>query len=108
MERYDPARKERSTRDLVSRAIAREQGFAVHALSVSYGQRHTSELEAADRVSAMLAAVEHKTVQVDLRHGEPIVWGDKGVRLLPFMTGGRQERNRRAGTENVPALVSCS
>ncbi|WP_298580475.1 7-cyano-7-deazaguanine synthase QueC [uncultured Luteimonas sp.] len=48
-------------------AIAREQGFAVHALSVSYGQRHTSELEAADRVSAMLAAVEHKTVQVDLR-----------------------------------------
>ena len=48
-------------------AIAREQGFAVHALSVSYGQRHTSELEAADRVSAMLGAVEHKTVQVDLR-----------------------------------------
>ena len=29
----------------------------------------------------------------------------RGVRLLPFMTGGRQERNRRAGTENVPALV---
>ena len=48
-------------------AIAREQGFAVHALSVSYGQRHTSELEAADRVSTMLGAVEHKTVQVDLR-----------------------------------------
>jgi len=48
-------------------AIAREQGFAVHALSVSYGQRHTSELEAADRVSAMLGAVEHKTVKVDLR-----------------------------------------
>lgn len=24
-------------------AIAREQGFAVHALSVRYGQRHTSE-----------------------------------------------------------------
>ncbi len=48
-------------------AIAREQGFAVHALSVSYGQRHTSELEAAGRVSAMLGALEHKTVQVDLR-----------------------------------------
>ena len=30
-------------------AIAREQGFAVHALSVRYGQRHTSELDAADR-----------------------------------------------------------
>ncbi len=27
------------------------------------------------------------------------------MRLLPYLTGGRQERNRRAGTENVPALV---
>ncbi|KGM54659.1 7-cyano-7-deazaguanine synthase [Lysobacter daejeonensis GH1-9] len=48
-------------------AIAREQGFAVHALSVSYGQRHTSELDAADRVSKALGAVAHKTVNVDLR-----------------------------------------
>jgi 7-cyano-7-deazaguanine synthase len=48
-------------------AIAREQGFAAHALSVSYGQRHTSELEAAARVSSMLGAVRHKTVAVDLR-----------------------------------------
>jgi 7-cyano-7-deazaguanine synthase len=39
----------------------------VHALSVRYGQRHTSELEAGDRVSAMLGAVEHKIVNVDLR-----------------------------------------
>jgi 7-cyano-7-deazaguanine synthase len=48
-------------------AIAREQGFAVHALSVRYGQRHTSELDAADRVSRTLGAVAHKTVNVDLR-----------------------------------------
>ncbi|TWI14112.1 7-cyano-7-deazaguanine synthase QueC [Aerolutibacter ruishenii] len=48
-------------------AIAREQGFAVHALSVSYGQRHTSELDAAGRVSKSLGAVAHKTVNVDLR-----------------------------------------
>ena len=48
-------------------ALAREEGFAVHALSVSYGQRHTSELQAADRVSAALGAVAHKTVNVDLR-----------------------------------------
>lgn len=48
-------------------AIAREQGFAVHALSVRYGQRHTSELEAADRVAQALGAVAHKTVNVDLR-----------------------------------------
>ena len=48
-------------------AIARELGFSVHALSVRYGQRHTSELDAADRVARMLGAVAHKTVAVDLR-----------------------------------------
>ena len=48
-------------------AIARERGFAVHALSVRYGQRHTSELEAAERVAHALGATIHKTVAVDLR-----------------------------------------
>ena len=48
-------------------AIAREQGFAVHALSVRYGQRHTSELDAAVRVADALGVVEHKVVDVDLR-----------------------------------------
>ena len=48
-------------------AIAREQGFAPYALSVSYGQRHTSELDAAVRVAAAIGATVHKTVNVDLR-----------------------------------------
>ena len=48
-------------------ALAREQGFVVHALSVRYGQRHTSELDAAARVAQALGAVAHKTVNVDLR-----------------------------------------
>ncbi len=48
-------------------AIAREQGFAVHALSVRYGQRHTSELAAAARVAEALGVVAHKVVDVDLR-----------------------------------------
>jgi cysteine desulfurase len=37
--------------------------------------------------------------------GTGALWIRRGVRLLPYLTGGRQERNRRAGTENVPALV---
>jgi 7-cyano-7-deazaguanine synthase len=48
-------------------ALAREEGFSAYALSVSYGQRHTSELQAADRVSLALGAAAHKTVNVDLR-----------------------------------------
>jgi 7-cyano-7-deazaguanine synthase len=51
----------------VTIAIAREQGYQVHALSVAYGQRHNSELAASERVSQILGAVEHKTVAVDLR-----------------------------------------
>lgn len=48
-------------------AMAREQGFAVHALSVRYGQRHTSELDAAAAVAKALGVAAHKTVNVDLR-----------------------------------------
>jgi 7-cyano-7-deazaguanine synthase len=51
----------------VTLAMARAQGFACYALSVAYGQRHASELAASGRVAAMLDAVEHKTVAVDLR-----------------------------------------
>jgi 7-cyano-7-deazaguanine synthase len=51
----------------VTLALAREAGYACHALSVAYGQRHASELAAAARVAAMLGAAEHKTVSVDLR-----------------------------------------
>jgi len=51
----------------VTIALAREQGYQVHALSVAYGQRHNSELAASERVSHMLGAVEHKTVSIDLR-----------------------------------------
>jgi len=51
----------------VALAIAQEQGYACHALSVRYGQRHTSELDAADRIARALDAVAHKTVEVDLR-----------------------------------------
>ena len=51
----------------VTLAMARAQGFACHALSVAYGQRHVSELAAAARVARTLGAVEHKIVTVDLR-----------------------------------------
>jgi len=48
-------------------AMAQEQGYACHALSVRYGQRHTSELDAADRIARELDAASHKIVTVDLR-----------------------------------------
>ena len=48
-------------------ALARERGLACHALSVSYGQRHSAELAAAAELAVLQGAVEHKTVVVDLR-----------------------------------------
>jgi 7-cyano-7-deazaguanine synthase len=47
-------------------AIAREQGFVCHALSVDYGQRHAAELEAARRVARAGGAHEHRIMRVDL------------------------------------------
>jgi 7-cyano-7-deazaguanine synthase len=51
----------------VTLAMARAQGFDCYALSVSYGQRHTSELAAAARIAAEHGAIAHKVVTVDLR-----------------------------------------
>lgn len=48
-------------------AVARSRGFACHALSVDYGQRHRVELERAAAVAKALGAVEHRTVKLDLR-----------------------------------------
>jgi len=47
-------------------AWARAQGFDCYALTVAYGQRHQSEIEAAARVARALAAREHRVMQVDL------------------------------------------
>jgi 7-cyano-7-deazaguanine synthase len=47
-------------------AVARREGFACHALSFDYGQRHRFELDAARRVAASLGAAEHRIVRIDL------------------------------------------
>src|SRR5882757_785492 len=46
-------------------AIARAKGYVCHALSFDYGQRHRAELQAADRIAAVLGAVEHRTMRID-------------------------------------------
>ena len=48
-------------------AIAIRDGFDVHALSFSYGQRHSTELEAAKLVAERWDVAEHKIIDVDLR-----------------------------------------
>lgn len=47
-------------------AIARKRGQTCYALSVAYGQRHSSELAAARHVAQTLGAVDHRIMQLDL------------------------------------------
>src|ERR1700757_5221608 len=47
-------------------AMARADGYACHALSFRYGQRHAVELDAAARIAHALGAVEHRVATVDL------------------------------------------
>ena len=47
-------------------AIARDQGFVCHALSMDYGQRHHVELSAAKRVAAVFNVADHKIVHLGL------------------------------------------
>lgn len=48
-------------------AIAKSEGFEVHALTVTYGQRHTQEVEQARAIARALGAASHRVVSLDLR-----------------------------------------
>ena len=37
--------------------------------------------------------------------GAGALWIKRGTRIVPILTGGKHERTRRAGTENVPAIA---
>ncbi len=48
-------------------ALAVQQGFEVHAMTFRYGQRHSSEIEAARRVARHYGVRDHVVVDIDLR-----------------------------------------
>jgi len=71
---------------------------------------HTDAVQSAGKI-----AVDVKTLGVDMLSiaahkfygpkGVGALWIRRGLRVMPILTGGRQERSRRAGTENVSGIV---
>jgi 7-cyano-7-deazaguanine synthase len=51
---------------MVVAGLAREAGYAIHALTIDYNQRHRIELDSAARIAAHLGAVEHIVLPLDL------------------------------------------
>lgn len=71
---------------------------------------HTDAVQAAGKIPMTLAKTEIDLLSLSGHklHGPKGVgalYVRRGVRLRPFVRGGHQERGRRAGTENVPAIV---
>jgi 7-cyano-7-deazaguanine synthase len=61
-------------------AIAQQKGFCVFALSFSYGQRHTAELESAKAIAQQFEVDRHVVVDIDLRRfGGSALTGDIAV-----------------------------
>ncbi|RIV86668.1 7-cyano-7-deazaguanine synthase QueC [Aurantiacibacter zhengii] len=52
---------------MVTGALAREQGFRLHALSIDYGQRHRRELQSARAIAEKLEVERHVQLPLDLR-----------------------------------------
>ncbi len=48
-------------------ALATAKGYAVHALSFEYGQRHAGEIAASRKIAARYGVVQHVVTQIDLR-----------------------------------------
>ena len=81
-------------------ALAHEKGALFHTDAVQSAGKIAINVHALG--VDMLTLAGHKFYGPK---GTGALWLKRGVRLISPLTGGRQERNRRAGTENVPALV---
>ena len=67
-------------------ALARSKGFSCFALSFSYGQRHSAELQAAVRIAQHMNVVEHKTVSLDTDLFAGSALTDASIQVPKFQT----------------------
>jgi len=81
-------------------AIAHEHGALMHTDAVQSAGKIPVDVRALGVDLLSLSA--HK---FNGPKGAGVLWIKRGTRMQPIVTGGKHERNRRAGTENVPAIA---
>lgn len=69
-------------------AIARSEGYDCYTMSFDYGQRHRSELLAAERTAAAMGAVAHKVIPLDLRTIGGSALTDESIAVPEHETAG--------------------
>lgn len=69
-------------------AIARNEGYACYSMSFDYGQRHRSELVAAERTANALGSLAHKVINLDLRSIGGSALTDDAIDVPEEETGG--------------------